>query len=158
MTVCYSCKVVQRSKKKKLIPKSTNYFLNQSTFEWLWNHVWLSKETYVFISLFTNLQFYRPHWRLGQSEKLCFWIHLRGCCQIFKKRHFKHELNCCIFIGGEEVWFNASWLWGDPMSQSPCPLAYLVMGCSGGGGQSVLDVLIKRHCCEPCVYPNALEK
>lgn len=55
-----SCKVVQRNNKKRKssYPKSTNYFLNQSTFEWLWNHVWLwkkkkKKETYVFISLFT---------------------------------------------------------------------------------------------------------
>ena len=40
VTVCSEI-VVQRNTKKKLIPKFTNYFLNQSTFEWLWNHMWL---------------------------------------------------------------------------------------------------------------------
>lgn len=98
---------------------------------------------------------------LASQRNCVFECIVRGCCQIFKKRHFKHELSWCIFMVREEVWFNASWLWGDPVSQSPCPLACLVMGCSGGGGQSVLDVLIKRHClwalCLPkCTWEGTL--
>lgn len=79
-----SCKVVQRNNKKRKssYPKSTNYFLNQSTFEWLWNHVWLwkkrkrKKHMYLSHCLHELLQFYRPQSRLGQSERwLCVFFH-----------------------------------------------------------------------------------
>lgn len=114
---------------------------------------------YLIVYKLTVLQTSVEAWPVRETVFL-EWI-VRGCCQIFKKRHFKHELSWCIFMLWEEVWFNASWLWGDPVFHSPCPLACLVMGCSGGGGQGVLDVLIKRHClwalCLPkCTWEGTL--
>lgn len=128
-----SCKVVQRNNKKRKssYPKSTNYFLNQSTFEWLWNHVWLwkkrKKHMYLSHCLHELLQFYRPQSRLGQSER---WLCVFSFCFLFLKMLYPQRLlpnhressrreegggrpgvgGVSIFIGG----VGCIWFWGPP--------------------------------------------
>ena len=103
-----SCKDVQRTKKKKkLIPKSTNYFLNQSTFEWYWTVCGSEKDTYVFISLFTwTFTVLQTSMEAGPARVKDLWgcvfwegFYHRGCCQ--NKSRASGPQRCCIFIQGE---------------------------------------------------------
>lgn len=139
-----------------------------------------SKKKHMYLShcLHKLLQFYRPQWRLGQSERwFCvyfFWMLFhRGCCQN-KSIESNMGWTAAYSIRGRGVWFRAtplsplpiaSWLWGDPEPQSPCPLACLQMwlqrwGCSVHpwcfNQKALLARVLSSMSCI-CVYPNALE-
>lgn len=107
-----------------------------------------SKKKHMYLShcLHKLLQFYRPQSRLGQSERwLCVWGFLfvcflkmlfhRGCCQN-RSIALNTRWTAAYSMKRRSVWFrdtspsspSASWLWGDPAPQTPCPLACLQMG------------------------------
>lgn len=91
----------------------------------------------------------------------------RGCCQNIS---IASTGTSAYSIKGRGVWFrgpppSASWLWGDPAPQSPCPLACLQMGLQQWGwavrpwciNQKALLARVLSSMLCLCVYPNALE-
>lgn len=140
------------------------------------------KHMYLSHCLHELLQFYRPQSRLGQPEMwfcvyfFSFFFFLlkvlfhRGCCQ---NKSIASNLGwtAAYSIKGRAVWFrgtpppSASWLWGDPAPQSPCPLACLQMGLQQWGwavrpwriNQKALLARVFSSILCLCVYPNALE-
>lgn len=141
------------------------------------------KETYVFISLFTwtfTVLQTSVEARPAREVVSCvffFFIFFffkvlfhRGCCQ---NKSIASNLGwtAAYSIKGRAVWFrgtpppSASWLWGDPAPQSPCPLACLQMGLQLWGwavrpwriNQKALLARVFSSMLCLCVYPNVLE-
>lgn len=133
------------------------------------------KETYVFISLFTwtfTVLQTSVKARPVREVALCAFffkkmLFHRGCCQNIS---IASTGTSAYSIKGRGVWFrgpppSASWLWGDPAPQSPCPLACLQMGLQQWGwavrpwciNQKALLARVLSSMLCLCVYPNALE-
>lgn len=161
-----SCKVVQRNMKKKKAHTQIHKLFFKPKHIWMIMEPYVALKKHVFISLFTwtftvlqTSVMARPVRGGFVCVLVCgfFFFFLNAFPQRWlpKQKHsvnMGREATSTYSMKGWGVRFgghppSASWLWGDPVPQSLCPLACVQMGRQQwGGGQRILDVLIKRHC------------